>query len=95
MLLCSLQFDKFCVTVLIFDSAISNMSEPVPKRPKLAFEDDVDMTDDLRAEYQHWNNWRTTTFPIAVAFLTPEDRGVVAATYHTKSMMAGLFLGSL
>ena len=52
MLLCSPQLDDFCVTVLIAASGISNMLEPVPKRPKLAFEDDVDMTDDLPAEYQ-------------------------------------------
>ena len=92
MLLSSLQFDDSCVTVLIAASGISNIPEPVPKRPKLAFEDDVNMKDDLPAEYQRWTNWRAATFPMAVVFLNPEDRGVLVATYHTKLMMDGLSL---
>ena len=65
---------------------------PPSKRARLAFDDDVPMVDAPEPEYQKWRDWRRDTYPIAVAFMSPEDRGAAAAAYHNRLLAAGLDL---
>ena len=46
----------------------------------------------IYAEYRAWAHWGDSSAQLATACLSPEDRNVIAAAYHTQLMRKGLEL---
>ena len=66
------------------------MAGPEPKRPRMAFEGDVDMPDAATPEYAAWAHWRNVAGSIAMSFMEAKDIGVVAANFQKRVMQQGL-----